>query len=96
MMSKLFLVQMFRKYQPQIDIFFISLFISGLVAAKEFGEIFSELRKGIYIVSSVYFASRQVCPSSVYLSTNGWVGDSDSKNNSFIVNSNIYFTQTKV
>ena len=47
MMSKLFLVQMFRKYQPQIDIFFISLFISGLVAAKELGEIFSELRKGI-------------------------------------------------
>ena len=97
MMSKLFLVQMFRKYQPQIDIFFISLFISGLVAAKEFGEIFSELRKGIYIVSSVYFASRQVCPSSkVYLSTNGWVGDSDSENKSFIVHSNIYFTQTKV
>ena len=51
---------MFREYQPRIDVFFISSFVSGLVAAKEFGEIFTELRKGIYIVSSVYYASRQV------------------------------------
>ena len=60
MTSKLFSVEMFRKYESQIDLLFISLFTSGLIAAKEFGEIFSELRKGIYIVSSVYFAFLEV------------------------------------
>ena len=35
-------------------------FLSGLIAAKEFGDLFPALREAIFVASSVYYASRQV------------------------------------
>ena len=51
----------------------ILFYIRGLVSAKEFGNIFPDLRPSVYITSSIYQTSKEVIcmvlPSSASTST---------------------------
>ena len=48
------------KFHPEVTVFFGSNF-RGLIVANEFGKIFPELRKSVYVISSMFSCSRKVC-----------------------------------
>ena len=47
------------KFHPEVTVFFGSNFC-GLIVANEFGKIFPELRKSVYVISSMFSCSRKV------------------------------------